>query len=304
MPPPPVEKNKAAPAPNPDLSEKDRSKTPAPVRTAAVPTSKILRATNTPLVHVKRGQAYEDEGLLDRALEEYTQAILLNPNYAEAYLGRGWVHHAKGSRHLAVKNFSQAIRLKPRNPEAHFGRAWAYEQLGQVDLAIEEYGQAILLKPDYSDAYFSRGILRFYHDRPESAAADFSVVLDKAPDGLRRYALLWLFLSRARSGNDGSKELSALAETVSLAPWPGIIVTLYLGKANAKQVLAAITDEDRRTRSEKECVAFYFLGQYYLIRGDRNRAVEFFRKTLATGVTDYRQYGAAEKELRRMEVAQ
>jgi lipoprotein NlpI len=288
------------PSPSPDLSEKDEPKTPVRVITAAVPVSKVMRVTGTPLVHVKRGQAYENEGLLDRALEEYTQAILLEPNFAEAYLGRGWVHHAKGSRRLAIKNFSQAIRLKPRNPEAFFGRAWAYEQLGQVDLAIKEYGQAIRLKDDYADAYLSRGILRFYHDRPEAAAADFAVVLDKAPDELRRYALLWLFLSRARSGGDGFSELSVLAETVSLTPWPGIIVTHYLGKSDAEQVLAAITDEDRKTRLEKESVAYFFLGQYDLLHGDRKRAAEQFRKTLATGVRGYRQYGAAEKELRRM----
>ena len=288
------------PAPSPDLSEKDEPKTPVRVITAAVPVSKVMRVTGTPLVHVKRGQAYENEGLLDRALEEYTQAILLEPNFAEAYLGRGWVHHAKGSRRLAIKNFSQAIRLKPRNPEAFFGRAWAYEQLGQVDLAIKEYGQAIRLKDDYADAYLSRGILRFYHDRPEAAAADFAVVLDKAPDELRRYALLWLFLSRARSGGDGFSELSVLAETVSLTPWPGIIVTHYLGKSDAEQVLAAITDEDRKTRLEKESVAYFFLGQYDLLHGDRKRVAEQFRKTLATGVRGYRQYGAAEKELRRM----
>ena len=297
-----VAKADTTPSPNLDLSENKRPEAPVRVPSATVPRGKIVRTTGTALAHVKLGQAYEDEALLDRALEEYTQAILLIPNYAEAYLGRGWVHQAKGSRRLAVKNFSQAIQMQPRNPEAYFGRAWAYEQLGQVDLAIKEYGQAILLKPDFSDAYLSRGILRFYHDRPESAAADFSAVLDKAPDGLRRYALLWLSLGRARSGNDGSTELSALAETVSLTPWPGIIVTLYLGKADAKQVLAATADEDRRTRLEKECVAFYFLGQYYLVRGDPKRAAELFRKTLATGVTGYRQYGAAAIELRRMGV--
>ena len=297
-----VAKAEPAPAPDPDLSKKKRPEAPVRVSSATIPGGKVVRATGTALAHVKRGQAYEDEGLLDRALEEYTQAILLKPNYAEAYLGRGWIHHSKGSRRLAVKNFSQAIQLKPRNPEAYFGRAWAYEQLGQVDLAIKEYGQAILLKDDYADAYLSRGILRFYHGRPDTAAADFSVVLDKAPDDLRRYAVLWLYLSRARSGGDGTKELSALAKTLSLTPWPGIIVSLYMGKATAEQVLAAITDEDRKTRLEKESVAFYFLGQHHLVRGDRERAVEHFRKILATGVTAYRQYGAAEKELRRMGV--
>jgi tetratricopeptide (TPR) repeat protein len=122
------------------LSEKGRTGVPDRALAASVPAGKFAGVADTALGHVRRGQAYEGEGLLERALEEYTQAILLNPEFAEAYLGRGWVHHAKGSRRLAVKNFNQVVRLQPRNPEGYFGRAWAYEQLGQADLAIKEYG--------------------------------------------------------------------------------------------------------------------------------------------------------------------
>ena len=38
----------------------------------------------------------------------------------------------------------------------------------------------------------------------------------------------------------------------------------------------------------------------WLIQGDKKGAREYFKKTLATGVTHYRQYAAAKSELARI----
>ncbi len=248
----------------------------------------------------RRGQTFEREGLYDRAIEEYTRAILIDPTFAEAYLGRGWAHLAKGNHGQAIRNYGEAIALDPSLAEAHFARGWAYEQLGQRDRAIEEYGEAIRIAPGHGDARFSRGILRFYSGQPEPAAEDFSAILEGSGGGLRAYALLWLYLSRARAGGEPDRELQAYAGRLDLDPWPGIIVKMYMGQVPVSQVLAATRDTDARKQRENECVAFFFLGQERLVKGDREKAAEYFQKTLDTGITDYRQYAAAEEELRQL----
>ncbi|OHC74462.1 MAG: hypothetical protein A3G18_11245 [Rhodospirillales bacterium RIFCSPLOWO2_12_FULL_58_28] len=248
--------------------------------------------------HNKRGQAFEQEGLYDRAIEEYTNAILLKPDYAEAYLGRGWTQEAKGNHEQAIDNFSRALQASPSYGEAFFGRGWVHEQLGRFDSAIEDYTQAIRHAPDLSDAYFSRGFLNFYNEQPDKAADDFSKSLRKANKSLVPYALLWRYLSRVRSGGDGKKELEENVGGINLNAWPGIIVALYMGKADPSQVLAKTKDNNTKKQSENECVAFFFLGQYHLVQGDKDKAAAFFRKTLDTGVTGYRQYEAAKTELR------
>ena len=315
---PPPEKTKAATAPAPEKTTTALETAPPgtrifhpPSRKPAPPALTLAAAVAMPARppnpkmnasdFIKRGQAFEEEGLFDRAIEEYTEAILLDPESADAYFLRGWAHVAKGGHDLAIRDYSQAIRKKPRYAEAYFGRGWVYEQLDKEDMAVREYDQAIRLKPNYSEARFSRGILNFYGDRLTVAANDFSSVLADADDSLRRYALLWLYLSRVRSGADGA--LMESAGNLGLDEWPGVIVALYQGGADVEQVLAAAIDEDPRKQLENECVAYFFLGQYRLINGDYAGAAEFFRKTLATGMTSYRQFAAAEEELRRLGVS-
>ncbi|MEE8393558.1 MAG: tetratricopeptide repeat protein [Rhodospirillales bacterium] len=250
--------------------------------------------------HNKRGRAFENEGLYDRAIEEYTQAILLDPELAEAYLGRAWAHEANGNHDLAVRNYTRAIEIDPLYAEAYMGRGWAYEQSGDNLMAIKEYGRAIESMPNYTDAYFSRGILNFHQSELTAAARDFSSAFENGASGLRRYALLWLYLARTRSGEDGREELERRARFTNLTPWPGVIVKMYLEKASTGQVLAATKSSSPQKQLNKESVAFFFLGQYHLVRDEKDKAVEYFKKTLKTGVTSYRQYGAAREELRKM----
>ncbi len=269
-----------------------------PQKPVAAPTSGS--ETKTADYYNKRGREFELEGMFNRAIEEYTQAILVDPGFVEAYLGRGWAHEANGEHRLAIRSYSQAIKLNPLYAAAYLGRGWAYEQLGKPDRAILEYGQAIKSTPDYADAYLNRGILNFYRNRAELAARDFSMVLKNGDDGMRRYALLWLYLAKSQTGANGKKEIEKKARGTDLAPWPGVIVSMYLGKALPERVIAASRNGNPRKQLENECVAFFFIGQYHLIRGHRNKAVEYFNKTLATGVTYFRQYGAAKAELQRM----
>jgi len=68
-----------------------------------------------------RGIAYDDKGQHDRAIEDYNQAIRLNPNYATAFYNRGvsWARKNDLQRALAdFKKFSELAPSDPDGPEA------------------------------------------------------------------------------------------------------------------------------------------------------------------------------------------
>jgi tetratricopeptide (TPR) repeat protein len=48
------------------------------------------------VIPVGRTNAYHDKGEPDHAIEDYDQAIRLNPNLATAFYGRGNAYFAKG----------------------------------------------------------------------------------------------------------------------------------------------------------------------------------------------------------------
>ena len=221
--------------------------------------------------------------------------------YAVAYFNRGWAYAQKLRYDKAIEDYSQAIRIDLKYADAYFARGWAHEKKGAYGNAIKDYSQAIEMKPDYALAYNNRGVLKLHLNEYETAALDFAAAYSLSDAGLRPYSLLWLYLSRVRSGVDGKQELAEKAGGIDLARWPGVLVSLFLGRATQEEVLAAaMKGANAGEQREKLCVAFFYLGQHHLLQGDKEGAIRLFKKALGTGVTTYIQYGAAREELKRL----
>ena len=286
--PPVIALKKPVVAPPPAPTPKPKPKAPDPRQTQK---------------HNDKGRAFEQEGLFEKKIEEDTQAIILKPELIEAYLGRAWSHLSNGNQTKDIRDYSQAIKLKPAYGDAYFGRGWAHEKSGDADQSIRDYSEAIRLGNnrgnkrgnDNFQAYFSRGILQSYRDSTGMAADDFSAVLQQGSKQLRPYALIWMYLSQARSGIDGREALRTYGATMDLTTWSGVLVSYYLGDVTSDRVLSATQSSNPKNQRENKCVAKFFLGQDRLVRGDKAGAADYFRKTIATGVTSYRQYTAAEE---------
>ena len=58
-----------------------------------------------------RGDAYGLKGDVDRAISDYTKAMVFNPNYAPAYNSRGRAYASKGDYVRAVDDVTKAGEL-------------------------------------------------------------------------------------------------------------------------------------------------------------------------------------------------
>ena len=106
-----------------------------------------------------RGTAYDDLGLPTRAIQDYDDAIRLNPQYADAYYNRGITYNnVPGQRGRAIQDFDEAIRLDPQHKEAYGNRGSIYTILGQPERAIEDFDEVIRLDPQYAVGYANRAI--------------------------------------------------------------------------------------------------------------------------------------------------
>ena len=104
-----------------------------------------------------RGIAYDDTGDYDQAIRDYSKAIELKPDYSEAYNNRGIAYDGMGDYDQAIRDYSKAIELKPEHIEIHNNRGIAYNNKGDYEEAVRDFNQAIELKPDYVEAYNNRG---------------------------------------------------------------------------------------------------------------------------------------------------
>jgi len=73
----------------------------------------------------------------------------------------------------AIDNFDEAIRLDPQFADAYHNRGTTYRNLGQFERAIEDYNHAIRLNPKDAVFYFNRGSTNKLHGKKGEAEADF-----------------------------------------------------------------------------------------------------------------------------------
>jgi len=106
----------------------------------------------------------------DQAIAHLTEAIRLNPQFAEAYYNRGLAFGKKNNLVEEIADYTEAIRLKPEFALAYYNRGHAFCEKGELDKAIEDFTGAIRLHPKDAPSYYSRGVA--YEKKGEKARAE------------------------------------------------------------------------------------------------------------------------------------
>ena len=139
-------------------------------------------------------QAYSSRGLvrselkdLQGAVADYTQAIKINPNYALAYYNRGNTRSDLKDLQGAVADYTQAIKINPNYAGAYNNRGIVRNDLKDLQGAVADYTQAIKINPNYALAYYNRGIVRNDLKDLQGAVADYNSALKINPNYAQAY---------------------------------------------------------------------------------------------------------------------
>ena len=210
---------------------------------------------------------------------------------------------ARNNLDLAIDYCTRAIQsdeLSKENLALTFAhRAIAYSVKGNYDRAIQDLDQAVPLYRSDISAVSIRGHIRFYQVQFAAAVPDLQRALRAEPRNL--YRSLRLYLARSRSGIDARDDLvRATATEFDPEIWPGPIVVMYLGQIGSQAVLDAAADPNPRRQREKQCEAYFYIGQQLLIQGNKSQAVKMFQAAVATGMSNFIEYDGAKAELKRL----
>ena len=93
----------------------------------------------------------------DKAIADCSRAIALDPTYAKAYSNRGKAYGVKEQYDSSLVDLSRAITLSPKDPIFYYNRATTYGQMKDYPLSLADFSRAIEIDPGYGEAYYYRG---------------------------------------------------------------------------------------------------------------------------------------------------
>ena len=106
------------------------------------PAEIFWRKTLNVKAYINRGVAYRILGQYERAIQDYDEAIGVDPQYEAAYNNRGMAYWRLGQHERAIQDYDEAIRLNPQDADAYAGRGIAYRLIGKSIEAERDFAKA------------------------------------------------------------------------------------------------------------------------------------------------------------------
>jgi tetratricopeptide (TPR) repeat protein len=100
------------------------------------------------IAYNNRGLQYGEQNQIDRAIDDFNQAIRLNPSYAGAFSNRGLAYGHKNRLDLAILDFSRAIRLNPNFATPYYLRGIAKQRSGDQAGGNADIAKARQINPN------------------------------------------------------------------------------------------------------------------------------------------------------------
>lgn len=153
--------------------------------------------------YYRRGIESAKRGEAEKALENYSQAINLEPDDAAAYNSRGAVRFQLGNYQGAAQDYSEVIRLNNDDAEAYNSRCLAQLYLSKLEDALSDCSRAISIESSHANAYKNRCLVYLHLGAYQRGIEDCTRAIFINPKDAEAYNNLGLVRS-AMGENDAA----------------------------------------------------------------------------------------------------
>ncbi len=248
-------------------------------------------------VHFDRGIAHYHASKYDKAIEDYKASLKLEPKNYQVINAMGVAYRVKGDLESSLESHKQALQLKPGSSMVREHLAITYREMGKHDSSLVHYSKLVKSHPRRYSYLNGRALVYLLNQNPGKAFEDYSTYIEKASYGSPRpYDYLLWRVASFRSGKTDKKIENYIKSRYGRekdGDWPLPVVKLYLGQITPDQLVKATSNK------EQKCEAYFYIAEDYLKKKKRDKAVEYYKKCVETGVKDFSEYKLAQVELAR-----
>jgi len=203
---------------------------------------------------VRAGNAFFRAGDTDNAIEEYTNALQLNPNNAEAHRRLGFLlYNAKGMHEQGMEHYYSAMRIEPNDPRIHYDLGMALLHQRRFDQAVRHLKEALQRTPKRLDEQYNLvdmnrnlGQAMLYSGNTKGAALYLSAAVNLDPNDAAAHYTLATALAAQR---EIDQALAHYSKAVSLKPQIDTSATLHdllaMNYAGARRFNEAVASAEK-----------------------------------------------------------
>jgi len=177
-----------------------------PERKSEVARSPVTRPVDPVVPDVDpelRGEALFQQSDYAGAVESFTKAIAAKPDY-RSYFGRAGAYRRLEQMEKAIGDYSQAIVFKPDSAAAYHDRAFCEMRLNLLDKAAADDDKALTLDPANSHSWYDRGSIHLKKGGYKHAVQCFTKAIELDPNFVQAWENR-AFAEKKLKDNDGAE---------------------------------------------------------------------------------------------------
>ncbi|MEP2023031.1 tetratricopeptide repeat protein, partial [Reichenbachiella sp.] len=153
------------------------------VKEALVEIQKLIKLNQTyAIAFFYQGNIFYDIKEYDWAIDSYTQAMYLAPDFLRAKNARGFVYSTKEKYQEAIEDFKSIISENSKDGWVYKNLAMCFQKMGKADSALFYYNRSLDIEPTLIGSLFNRGNLFLAENQKERALLDFNRAIELNSD--------------------------------------------------------------------------------------------------------------------------
>ncbi len=191
------------------------------------------------MAYDKLGSLLAGQGDNDAAMENYQQAILLHPDFAEAHFNLGVSLNRAGHAERAISEFRRALSISPGYVLAYNNLGLALLNQGQVAQAIETFSKALQAQPDNAETCSNLANAYSAQGKLEEAIIQYQKAVDLRPGfAVAHNNLATALIAQGRLDLAIDECEAAIAANPEFAAAYYNLGNIYFGKQDFRQAIA------------------------------------------------------------------